>query len=282
MGARSIALGLGLAGSILAADISAQDETDQFRLRQHQISARNSNDADLQAEIDFGRTIAARVLGQIPLHRDNALNTYVNLVGHALTQQANRPELEFHFAVLSADFINAYSAPGGYVFITHGALQAMQDEAELAAVLAHEIGHITEKHIVKEHNIRGRETSALSTVSSIVGGAQDSARVAALQAVDKAVAMLLTTGPKHEDELAADETALLLLASTGYDPQALHRFLARIGALETEPQNTLRVSHPPATDRILNLERLLRENGLNQTHFAQVKERFLKNVRIQP
>jgi len=270
-----------LSSFFFATDGMAQYGTETFRLRQHQLSTHINSDEDIQAEVEFGQSVAARVLGQIPLHNDDLLSNYVNLVGLALVQQGNRPEIDFHFAVLDADFINAYSAPGGYVFITRGALFAMQDEAELAAVLAHEIGHITERHIVKEHNIRGRDTSALSTVSNIIGGAQDSARVAARQAADKAIEMLFTTGPKHEDELAADETALLLLANTGYDPLSLHRFLSRMSTLGTDSQSASKVSHPPASERIKHLEALQRDNGLLHTHLAQGKERFQNYVRIQ-
>jgi len=282
MNTTRIAAGLALSALTCFTNVLAQDEPNGFRLRQHQVSTQNSSDEDVRAEIEFGQIIAARVLGRIALQHNNDWTTYVNLIGRTLTLHANRPELDFHFAVLDADFINAYSAPGGYVFITRGAIAAMQDESELAAVLAHEIAHITEKHIVKEHNIRARDTSALSTVSSIVGGAQDSARLAVMQAVDKAVDMLLTTGPKHEDELAADETALLLLANTGYDPFALQRLLSRVSEMDAEAQTGGKVTHPPTRERIDRLAKLAQDNRMEHMRNYQGKERFQTHAQALP
>ena len=87
---------------------------------------------DIAAEIEFGREVAARILGRYSVYDKPALIKYVNLVGLSLAQNTNRPELEFHFSILNSSDINAYAAPGGYVFITKGALELMKDESELA------------------------------------------------------------------------------------------------------------------------------------------------------
>jgi predicted Zn-dependent protease len=148
--------------------------------------------------------VAARVIARFGFYGNLSVMKYVNLVGQALSRNTNRPEIEFRFAVLNTDEINAYAAPGGYIFVTRGALAAMRDEAELAAVLAHEMGHVVEKHVVKELNIKGTETSAATGLAHLIGGSTDSARAAFAQAVDKALDMLFKDGYKREDETQAD------------------------------------------------------------------------------
>jgi len=164
---------------------------------------------DIQAEIAFGREVAARLIGRYRLYDNESVLKYVTLVGRTLTQNTNRPEIEFHFAVLDTPEINAYAAPGGYVFVTKGALEKMQDESELAGVIAHEVAHISEKHVVKELKIKGDESSATAGLARLIGGTSDAARSAFAQAVDKAMDVLLKDGYKREDEVQADRTGFI-------------------------------------------------------------------------
>ena len=248
-----------------------------FRTRAHQLDITNNTEEDVEAEIRFGKTISARILGQFPLLKDEKLNRYVNLVGKSLALNSSRDDIEFHFSVLDAKFINAYSAPGGYVFITHGAIKAMRDEAELAAVLAHEVAHITEKHIVKEFKIKGTDKSASAGVSRLLGSSKSSAQALFSQAVDGAVNKLLSKGFKQKDELESDHVALLLLANTGYDPSALSRYLKRIKK-KTNKHKTHKATHPPTTKRIKTLKKIAALENLNKLNFPRAKSRFKKHV----
>src|SRR3989338_3678250 len=135
--------------------------SEDFRRRKSQTLAEESFSTkdDVEAEIIFGREVAARILGRYKLYEDKNLARYINMVGRSAAQYANRPEIEFRFAILNTDIVNAFAAPGGYIFITKGALRLMEDEAELAGVLAHEVAHVSERHIVKELNIKGTEAS---------------------------------------------------------------------------------------------------------------------------
>ena len=101
-------------------------------------------------EADIGRVVAARILKTYPLSDNDMLQQYVTLVGKTVAAYSARPTLDWHFAVVDSDVVNAISAPGGFVFITTGALKQMHSEAELASVLGHEIAHITQKHVLKE------------------------------------------------------------------------------------------------------------------------------------
>ncbi len=251
---------------------------EQFHRRAHQLLHQAADESDIQAEIRFGRDIAARILGRLQIEPlDSPRHHYVNLVGRALAGLANRPELEFRFAIVRSDAITAYSTPGGYVFVTSAALDAMRDEAELAAVLAHEIAHISERHIVEAFNIRGSDDSALSGVARLVGGGQDTSRVAFFQAVDNAVKLLFETGYRHQDELEADRVALMLLAASGYEPQALPRFLQRAQAL-AQDHGQVSSSHPATAQRLVAIARFMEEEGLSALAGSRAKQRFQRHV----
>lgn len=258
----------------------AYSEDGSFRLRAHQLDISNDSEEDVEAEIRFGKTISARILGQFPVYENEKLNRYVNLVGKSLALNSSRDDIEFRFSVLDAKFINAYSAPGGYIFVTRGAIDAMQDEAELAAVLAHEIAHITEKHIVKEFKIKGIEKGATAGVTRLLGSSKSSAQALFSQAVDNAVNKLLDKGFKQEDELDADRVALLLLANTGYDPSALSRYLKRIKkAANKQKDSKHKPTHPPTSKRINSLKQISKLESLDKLKFPRAKSRFEKYVK---
>ncbi|MDH5379177.1 MAG: M48 family metalloprotease, partial [Gammaproteobacteria bacterium] len=257
-----------------SATVFAEDE--DFRKRSHHHASDLVTESDIQTEIKFGRDVAARILGKYPLSLDSDLTRYVNLVGKSIAQQAGRPELVFRFAVLEADFVNAYSAPGGYVFISKGAIKKMQDESELAAALAHEVAHITQRHIVKEFKIKGKDDSSTSGLTKLIGGSQDAARVAFNQAVDSAMKVLFERGYKHEDEINADQEAILLLAASSYDPTALQRYLERI---HKSSKTSSHKTHPPSTKRVNAVATLLREEGLDKVKYTTAKERFTTSVK---
>jgi len=234
---------------------------------------------DVQEEITFGREIAARMVGRYGLYDNAPLTRYVNLVGKAIALNTNRPEIEFHFGVLNTDEINAYAAPGGYVFVTRGALLKMQDEAELAGVLAHEIGHIVERHVVKELNIHGVEGSASSGLARLIGGGSDAARVAFYQSVDKALDILFKTGYKRDDEVQADREALLFCAHAGYDPAGLVRYFERLGAAKGKNTEVLDKTHPAYETRVAWLKATLNEEGMDSGTFKTFTERFVEAVK---
>jgi predicted Zn-dependent protease len=207
----------------------------------------------IRDEVLFGREVAAHILGRHTRVPNFALQRYVNLVGRHLAQFSTRPELEFRFAVIESAAINAYSTPGGYVFITSGAIAALQDEAELAAVLAHEIAHVSERHIVRELRIGTEGESVEQTLVRLLSSPGETGRTTFLLAVDEALNILFERGFRKEEELAADRLAALLLANAGYDPLALRRFMARMQGGPAQPSRT----HPPSPDRLAALDGLI-------------------------
>jgi len=104
------------------------------RARKHQLKQWISVE-DVQAEIDFGREVAARIIARYSLYDNKELTKYLNLVLKSLAQYSNRPELTFTVGIIDTDIINAFAAPGGVILVTKGAISAMRDEAELADML---------------------------------------------------------------------------------------------------------------------------------------------------
>ena len=234
---------------------------------------------DVAAEVAFGREIAARILGRYKPYDNPALIKYVNLVGLSLARSASRPELEFHFMVLDTDDINAYAAPGGYVFITRGALLLMKDESELAGALAHEIAHVAEKHVVKELNIKGADDSAISGLAQLVGGSSESARAAFSQAVDKGLDMIFKNSYKREDELQADKSAVTISALSGYNSIGLAKYLDRIGTIKGKVPEPPDSTHPTFTTRIAQINDVIQKEGINTNELATNKERFAATIK---
>ncbi len=239
---------------------------------------------DVEAEIQFGQELAARILGRYRIYNDEKATRYINLIGKGLAAYSPRPEIEFRFAILNTDIINAFAAPGGYIFVTKGTLKLIDNEAQLAGVLAHEIAHVTERHIVKELNIKGRDEEAgLTGFASILGGGgSDAVRVALTQMVDKATELLFEKGLKKEDELASDYLAVMLAVNAGYNPVAYKSLLEKIEKNEEGKASTKVVSatHPPYGSRVSALATVMEEQGMNDLDYADVEKRYKEYVKI--
>lgn len=254
----------------LAPSVTYAESQETWRSRISSDGSGVFSEADAEVEVVIGREIAAHVLGKYRLLQNDKLQRYVSLVGGALAQNCSRPDLVFHFAVLDSAEINGYSTPGGYVFVTSAALAAMENEAELAGVLAHEMAHVTERHIVKELNVRGSDKSGVSSLATLIGGATESAGVVFAHSVDLAVEMILKDGYRQEDEMQADADAVVLSAFAGYDPSALVTFLDRVGTVKT----AVGKSYPRYDLRLATLQRAIGLNGLAAGQFALNEERF--------
>jgi len=225
----------------------------ESRLRWHQVDLRQYSEDDVKTEIKFGREVAAKILATMPPSDDDSLNRYLSLVGQSLVYHSSRNELQFHFTLLKSNTVGAYSAPGGYIFVTEGLFNLLENEAELAAVLAHEISHINLRHIVKELNIKATKKEELSNLARFLGASGDTTRAVINQAVDKAYEVLFKNGFKKSQELNADASAIELLALTGYDPNALAAVLLRIGKLKGNHNSK---THPQFSKRDIQLHQL--------------------------
>ncbi len=226
-------------------------------------------------ERQLGARIVGNLLGVAPLLDDAALQRYVNLVGRWVAAQGERPELEWRFGVIDSEDVNAFAAPGGYVLITKGLYRRLKNEAELAGVLGHEIGHVARRHHVKllqrSHMLATLGGAVVKEVpdehermQNIVGrGAEIAAR-----ALDKAA------------EYEADRIGMILAARAGYDAYGLPMVLREIGHLsekddrvallfKTHPHPDTRLDHlAEAVDTRLDA---LDEGALLEQRFVRLK-----------
>jgi len=237
-------------------------------------AAVNSFTVGYEKERQIGQTVAATVAGRWHVVANDSLNAYVNLVGAVVALQSPRnTEVPFRFAVLDTDEVNAFAAPGGWIFITRGALDMMESEAELAGVLAHEVAHVDEEQVLEAMRTANMMQGARSE-ADLNGFLMD-------QLAGQLTGMIFT-GLAAPDEMESDSLGTLYAAAAGYRPDGLLTFVRRLQAGESNEGkrrilSELKASHPPVGDRIAALER--QAAGRNMTQGQVLAERFRHYVR---
>ena len=232
-------------------------------------------DISADKEVEIGMMVAGTVVAREPLLEHEAITRYVELVGHTVSEQSiRRGELAFRFGVLDSDQVNAYAAPGGYIFVTLGALAILRSEAQLAGILAHEIAHVDARHVMNELR-RGDVLQTAREEADLTGPLLD--RVAG------AGSSLLFTGLGREDEFEADSLGLVYALGAGYRADALLSFLEQMGQLEEDPGEggrfrSLRATHPPAEERLGAMRRSLQTLPGGGEDGAELVDRYRERV----
>ncbi len=227
-------------------------------------------------EYFVGRGVSANVMAGSPLNEDRALEEYVSNVGQTIALESDRPETfkGYSFAVLQDPGINAFAAPGGFIFVTTGMLQAMQGEDELAGVLAHEIAHVNLRHPEHAALAASRRAGALELLEgaakladlfyAMKGREKARERVKDLAGAFSKVLDELTqeivNGYGRESELKADALAVDFLVREGvrYDPEALKAFISRLPAGDRGSYST----HPTLEGRTQLIGEEIRKRGV--------------------
>jgi len=206
-------------------------------------------------ELAYGGAIAVMIVQKYGgIDENPALALYVNTVGQALAMYSSRPTLAFHFAVLNSDDVNALSAPGGYVFITRGAVKAMKNEAELAGVLAHEISHITAAHAVSIlKNLKSK--AALVDAAAEAWEGADVFKGLMNQYLND----YLTKGLPKDTEFEADKLGTQLISHVGWRADGLRSFLHVITQHEKAAvkPSALHDTHPDTLERVNKLDAVI-------------------------
>lgn len=202
-----------------------------------------------QDEMRIGKQIAGNLLGAVPLVRDDGLQRYVNLVGNWVATQSGRNDFPWHFGVLATEDINAFAAPGGYVFITEGLYRQLKSEAELAGVLGHEIAHVTQKHHLKVLK-KSSLINALGQAASKKVRNNDQV----VQNVIGNGAEIMARGLDKEAEFEADRVGTVYAARAGYDPWGLPAVLQDLAAMPRDNRTSLLFkTHPQPDERLSRL-----------------------------
>jgi predicted Zn-dependent protease len=179
-----------------------------------------------EEEITRGRKYDEEIRKQYAVLDDTNLQAYVHHVGRKLAAVSHRPKLDYSFTVLDSPEVNAFALPGGFVYITRGMLAYLNSEAELAAVLGHEIGHVTARHAVRQHS--GSTATGMGVLLLTL--------VNPLAAVGLGVDRLgeaMVRGYGREHELESDRLGAVYMARAGYDPDAMIKV---IGVLKNQEE----------------------------------------------
>jgi predicted Zn-dependent protease len=211
-----------------------------------------------EKEVEVGRRVARRIEEEVPIVADEALQQRVRDIGQRLVAVCDRRELVYHFTVLEDEDVNAFSLPGGYVFVNDGLVEKVSGDDELAGVIAHEVAHIAARHAVKRYESNlGMQIVQLATLAARHGGTARGAGIA-MQAAQLAYA--------RQDELEADRLSVKYLKAAGFDARALLTFLQTLHELDRDkprylPRGVVRphyaLTHPYVPERLLAVKEAL-------------------------
>jgi beta-barrel assembly-enhancing protease len=220
-----------------------------------------------QEEYYVGRAVAATILGKYRVYRNERLTRYINEVGQAVALASARPFTYggYRFAVLDTDEVNALACPGGIVFITRGMLKRAQNEEELSAILAHEVGHVNHKDGLGTIQ-RARWVQVVTLLGSEAAKKVSGAELAKLVSlfegsVNDVVKTLIVSGYSREQEAAADSSAMTFMYRAGYDPYGLSDYLGKLSKEQTGGAGQgLFATHPGMTERLAKARSVISAN----------------------
>ncbi len=233
---------------------------------------------DLTPENEYyvGRSVATTILARYDYrYRDaralrdgklRGLTHYVNQVGAVVSFAALKvhhdddraaPLAGWHFVVLEDDSINAFAAPGGYIFVTRGALENAASEDELAAVLAHEVAHVRRGHAlgsIKKSRWANVAKDALTSTVQLDEASLGNLTQAFEGAMEDMTDALIVKGYSRDTEYEADRVGLEIMVRAGYDPRAFVAYLRKLDLHQDTGSGGFYATHPKAKDRIAKLE----------------------------
>ncbi len=225
-----------------------------------------SNMSDAQ-EVSLGQQTNQSLQGQVKISHNQALTNYVNQIGQRLARNSARPNIKYTFQVVEDDNINAFATMGGFVYVNSGLIKAADNEAQLAGVIGHEIGHIAGRHSLQHI----KQAAIAQGASSLLGVDQD-------KLVQIGVQVALTLPNSRQDEYDADRRGLTTMIQSGYAPSAMPEFMKKLISGNSAPE--FLSSHPAVTERVSNLQRMIpaayrnRTEGLSSTSYKQSLRNF--------
>ncbi len=225
--------------------------------------ARSFEEITPEQEYYIGRTVGARILQKYQPYPNRRATTYINLIGQSLSRASDLPETfgGYHFLIQDSDEINALAAPGGLVFVTRGMLRCCRSEDAVAAVLAHEIGHVQYRHGLQAIK-KSRVTSAMTTLG-IEGtktfGGQELSELT--ETFEKSIAditnTLINNGYSRAFERQADSAAVTITRRVGYDPNGLVEMLKEMQRQLKPGRIDFAKTHPAPQSRIALVEPMI-------------------------
>jgi len=233
----------------------------------------------VEEEREVGREVAAKMVAFFHLYKNEPLTRYVNMVGATVAAQSERQDITYHFAVLDSDDINAFSAPGGYIFITRGAVALCEDESELAGVLAHEVGHVAGKHVLKIVERDKALRAGMDEAKAYTPGS------AYLHKMSKGILVkLIDQGLAPGDEYDADQRGVRYAHAAGYPADGLARFLTKLDQATAQGGKSFWTrTHPPVKDRNARIQQTITAQHWEDADRPKLADRFtLQTKMVKP
>ncbi|MBE9249753.1 M48 family metalloprotease [Dolichospermum sp. LEGE 00240] len=211
-----------------------------------------SNISDRQ-EVDLGQQMNQEIQQEVRISRNSQLNSYVEQIGRRLAANSTRPNIPYTFQVVEDPAVNAFATAGGFIYVNTGLLKTADNEAEFASVLAHEMGHIEGKHLIKQM----RQRAIASGVASVSGLDKS-------KAVGIGVQLALNLPRSRQDEFDADKRGLANITRTGYAQSAMVSFMKKLQGSSSVP--AFLSTHPGASDRVISLQNQINNQPSRQNY----------------
>jgi predicted Zn-dependent protease len=221
----------------------------------------NVSDRD---EVELGKQLDRQLASEVRISRDPAPIALVRSIGEGLIGNSDRPELPYTFQVVEDKNINAFATMGGFVYVNTGTIAAADNRAQLAAVIAHEMGHISGRHALEQI----KQMALAQGVASVAGLDRD-------QFVQIGVQLALRLPNSREAEFDADRRGLMTISRAGYAPQAMPAFMQKLAGKSGDALPGFLKTHPGTNERIAALNEQIERNnlygqgGLNDTKYQR-------------
>jgi len=256
------ALSLFVAGGLILGSPQTVQSFSLFDLFRQGVQVFQLSTLSDKQEVELGKQINEQlVTNEITLSRNRQLNQYLDSIGQRLVPNSDRPDIPYTFQVVKDDSVNAFATMGGFVYIHTGLMATADNEAQLASVVAHEIGHISGRHAVQQMRQRAIAQGLLSAA-----GLEESA------AVQIGVELAVSRPNSREDEFEADKKGLDSMTKAGYAPIGMVNFMEKLQQQGGSPPSFLS-THPAVGDRIQALNAQIQNprqgDGLNQNLYQR-------------
>jgi len=236
-------------------------------------------------EVEIGRQAANEIEREISIYRDPVVSAYVDSLGQALAKYSRRPNLKYTFKVVDTDQVNAFALPGGWLYVNRGLITTAENEAELAGVIGHEIGHVVGKHGARQIS----KQFGLAVFVELAVGSENPSLARQIAGQFAALGAGLTLLKYSRDaEREADHLAVEETFSAGINPEGMATFFEKLMAQqESEPGGSSGwfSTHPASQERIANVRKQMRKLPAGKRlqtdsgRFQQIKSRILNNTR---
>jgi predicted Zn-dependent protease len=241
--------------------------------------------ASTQEEVQLGASYAAQINSKLPLVQDPEVNAYINRLGDSLAKVADTRNLQWHFYVVDSKEVNAFAVPGGYVYVNRGLIERFGKLDELATTMGHEIGHVTQRHTMKQQQ-KSQGIGIGATLACVLTRVCNTPGVGDLVNLGAGAAM---AGFSREDEAESDRMGIAFALRAGIDPRGMIRtFEILLAERKAKPDglDAMFMTHPLEEARIQQAREVIAQIPASQlvglTEDTQAFQRFKAKVKSLP